>query len=143
MTGRRPQDPRTRPIRDDDANIPTLGPDPGATVAPDEQRDIETVDPSATVLPTGFAAPKPRSSLIESKAARAISEGALVAVQAGPEPTSVPLEPERIHRVASGDSLWTISKRYRVRMADLMRWNDLSKGSVLRIGQTLKVQGNS
>jgi tetratricopeptide (TPR) repeat protein len=74
MTGRRPQDPRTRPIRDDDANIPTLGPDPGATVAPDEQRDIETVDPSATVLPTGFAAPKPRSSLIESKAARAISE---------------------------------------------------------------------
>ncbi len=75
MTGRRPQDPRTRPIRaDDEAHIQTLGPDPGATVAPDEQRDIETSDPSATVLPGGFVAPKPRSSLIESNAARAMSE---------------------------------------------------------------------
>jgi membrane-bound lytic murein transglycosylase D len=49
----------------------------------------------------------------------------------------------RIHRVASGDSLWTISRRYRVQLADLMRWNGLDKRSVLRIGQTLIVQDKS
>lgn len=49
----------------------------------------------------------------------------------------------RVHRVSSGDSLWTISKRYRVRLADLMRWNGLNQRSVLRIGQTLVLQGNS
>ncbi|MBL8244035.1 MAG: transglycosylase SLT domain-containing protein [Rhodanobacteraceae bacterium] len=49
----------------------------------------------------------------------------------------------RTHRVSSGDSLWTISKRYRVRMADLMRWNGLNKRSVLRIGQTIQLQGNT
>lgn len=78
-------------------------------------------------------------------AAEAISVGAL------PEVKPKPVAPRatataasgRVHKVRSGDSLWTISKRYRVRLADLMRWNDLSKKSVLRIGQTLKVQGNS
>lgn len=50
---------------------------------------------------------------------------------------------ERTHRVHPGDSLWTISRRYRVRLADLMRWNGLSKRSVLRIGQTIQLQGGS
>jgi membrane-bound lytic murein transglycosylase D len=49
----------------------------------------------------------------------------------------------RVHRVASGDSLWTISKRYRVQVADLMRWNGLNQRSVLRIGQTLVVADNT
>jgi membrane-bound lytic murein transglycosylase D len=49
----------------------------------------------------------------------------------------------RVHRVTSGDSLWTISKRYRVQLADLMRWNGLNQRSVLRIGQTLVVEDNS
>ena len=121
------------------------------------------VDPNALSLPAGVpasdlkrwnhhafarratdaSAPLLMPTAASTAAARAISEGALATVHASPAPTSVPLERARIHRVASGDSLWTISKRYRVRMADLMRWNDLSKGSVLRIGQTLKVQGNS
>ncbi len=46
----------------------------------------------------------------------------------------------RTHRVASGDSLWEIAKRYRVRVADLMRWNKLNKRSVLRIGQRLYLE---
>lgn len=46
----------------------------------------------------------------------------------------------RVHKVASGDSLWIVAKRYRVRLADLMRWNGLTKRSVLRIGQTLVLE---
>jgi membrane-bound lytic murein transglycosylase D len=56
---------------------------------------------------------------------------------------STPRAEGRTHRVSSGDSLWTISKRYRVRLADLMRWNGLNKRSVLRIGQTIQLQGNT
>lgn len=67
-------------------------------------------------------------------------------VRAEPRPaalTSTPRTGGRTHRVSSGDSLWTISKRYRVRLADLMRWNGLNKRSVLRIGQTIHLQGNT
>ena len=94
---------------------------------------------------TDASAPLLMPTSASAAAARAIGEGALVAVKPRPAPAAntVVASGGRVHRVASGDSLWTISKRYRVRLADLMRWNDLSKKSVLRIGQTLKLQGNS
>lgn len=91
---------------------------------------------------TDASAPLLMPTASSAAAARAISEGALAAVKPRPA-VAVPSTGTRIHRVASGDSLWTISKRYRVPLADLMRWNDLSKRSVLRIGQKLKLQGNS
>ncbi len=63
MTSRRPQDPRTKKVRDVEAGIQTMGPDdvsdPNATVMPD-QRGIETFDPGATVMPLDIEAPKPR-----------------------------------------------------------------------------------
>ena len=43
------------------------------------------------------------------------------------------------HTVQRGDSLWSISKRYKVKVNDLMRWNDLSKNSVIQPGQSIKV----
>ncbi len=54
-------------------------------------------------------------------------------------PSEKPQAAARTHRVAAGDSLWEIAKRYRVRLADLMRWNALNKRSVLRIGQRLRL----
>jgi membrane-bound lytic murein transglycosylase D len=65
-----------------------------------------------------------------------------VAPRAAPA-TRVAASGDRVHRVTSGDSLWTISKRYSVQIADLMRWNGLNQRSVLRIGQTLVVEDNS
>lgn len=44
------------------------------------------------------------------------------------------------YTVRSGDSLWLIARRHNVRVADLMRWNQLSEGAVLRPGQTLTIQ---
>lgn len=54
-------------------------------------------------------------------------------------PTPSPVNSGQVHKVQSGDSLWTISKRYRVRLGDLMHWNGLNKRSVLRIGQVLQL----
>ncbi len=46
------------------------------------------------------------------------------------------------YTVRSGDSLWAISKRFRVSVADLRDWNDLATGQQLRPGQRLQVYLN-
>ena len=43
------------------------------------------------------------------------------------------------HTVQSGDSLWSISRRYKVKLTDLMRWNDLSRNTVIKPGQSIKI----
>jgi membrane-bound lytic murein transglycosylase D len=43
------------------------------------------------------------------------------------------------HTVQSGDSLWSIARRYKVKLNDLMRWNDLGRNDVIRPGQSLKI----
>ncbi len=41
--------------------------------------------------------------------------------------------------VESGDSLWSIARKHKVKLNDLMRWNGLNKSAVLQPGQTLKI----
>lgn len=43
------------------------------------------------------------------------------------------------HTVKSGDNLWDISRKYKVRMQDIMRWNKLASNSVLQPKQRLKI----
>ncbi|MBV34469.1 MAG: lytic transglycosylase [Rickettsiales bacterium] len=43
------------------------------------------------------------------------------------------------YRVKSGDSLWSIGKRFGVTSTQVARWNNMNKNSTLRIGQRLKV----
>ena len=43
------------------------------------------------------------------------------------------------HTVRRGDSLWSIARRYDVRVKDLMRWNSLSKNAVIQPGQSIKI----
>jgi membrane-bound lytic murein transglycosylase D len=53
-----------------------------------------------------------------------------------------PTGPER-YVVQRGDSLWTISRRQRVELRALMRWNGLDADSVLRPGQELIIRRGS
>lgn len=78
---------------------------------------------------------------LASVADSALAQGQLAQVKPQPpKPVAATAASHaRVHRVAPGDSLWEIAKRYRVRLADLMRWNGLNKRSVLRIGQPLVV----
>ena len=39
--------------------------------------------------------------------------------------------------VRSGDSLYTIANKFRVRLTDLLGWNNLTKRSVIKPGQRL------
>jgi membrane-bound lytic murein transglycosylase D len=55
-----------------------------------------------------------------------------------PAPASTQSGPVK-YTVQRGDSLWSIAKRYKVKVNDLMRWNDLSKNSVIQPGQSIKI----
>lgn len=45
----------------------------------------------------------------------------------------------KTHRVGEGESLWSIAKRYRLSIAQLLRLNQLGKKAVIRPGQQLKL----
>jgi membrane-bound lytic murein transglycosylase D len=44
----------------------------------------------------------------------------------------------RIHKVAQGESLWTIAKKYKIFVSDIMAWNNLTSDRV-KVGQKLKI----
>jgi membrane-bound lytic murein transglycosylase D len=56
-----------------------------------------------------------------------------------PRPTPPVVSGSRYYTVRSGDSLWTIARRYGVSVADLTRWNGLRERDVIRVGQRLAV----
>ena len=43
------------------------------------------------------------------------------------------------HKVASGESLWTISKKYKVTIKQVVSWNKIGTNSLLQIGQKLNI----
>ena len=57
-----------------------------------------------------------------------------------PAPVAAPARSGTIkYTVKRGDSLWSISKRYKVKIKDLQRWNELNSKSILQPGQSIKV----
>lgn len=48
----------------------------------------------------------------------------------------------RTHVVRRGDSLWTIARRYHVRLASLLAHNGLNASSILQPGMVLKIDAN-
>jgi LysM repeat protein len=47
------------------------------------------------------------------------------------------------HRVVGGDTLFSLAKRYRVTVQELMSWNHLSSPSALKVGQLLRIHSSS
>ncbi len=48
----------------------------------------------------------------------------------------------RDYTVRRGDSLWTIARRHDISVRELMQWNGLNEGAILRPGQTLTIRGD-
>lgn len=44
-----------------------------------------------------------------------------------------------VHRVVAGDTLWSIAKRYRVRVTELLSWNRLAANHILSLDQSLLI----
>ncbi len=45
----------------------------------------------------------------------------------------------RFYVIKSGDTLWTIARKYGVRVKDLCRWNNIKPTATLRVGRKLKI----
>ena len=45
-----------------------------------------------------------------------------------------------IHTIAKGETLWQISQRYNVKVADLIRWNDIKDINEVTVGQNINVK---
>ena len=63
-------------------------------------------------------------------------------VKAGKENSELASQPQKsitipVHVVESGDSLFSISKKYNIFMRSIMRWNNLKESSILRIGDVI------
>jgi membrane-bound lytic murein transglycosylase D len=71
---------------------------------------------------------------------RKLRAGKTLAVFQSPAPAKPVVRSGTIkHTVRSGDSLWSIARHYNVRVSDLMRWNDLSRNTVIQPGQSIKI----
>lgn len=46
----------------------------------------------------------------------------------------------KIHTIAAGETLWSISRLYEVTMDDLLRWNELPEPNAISIGQNIQVK---
>jgi membrane-bound lytic murein transglycosylase D len=54
------------------------------------------------------------------------------------------LEPKRLtYRVKRGDTLWSLSRNFNVRISDIRRWNGLGRSSAIRYGQRLVLYVNA
>lgn len=49
------------------------------------------------------------------------------------------IEPNDLHEVKRGETLWSIAKRYGLNLNNLRKLNGLGRNAVLRVGQTLKL----
>ena len=47
--------------------------------------------------------------------------------------------PYEMHIVSEGDTLWDLSKKYNIELADLLRMNSLNRDSYLQLGQQLTI----
>jgi LysM repeat protein len=59
--------------------------------------------------------------------------------QAKPAAKPKPVKKKLTYTVRRGDTLFTVAQRYKVRMSDLMKWNNIKKGDVLKIGEKLSI----
>lgn len=53
------------------------------------------------------------------------------------------LHKDSVHRVGNGDSLWSISKKYKVSISDLVRWNEIAPKELLPVGKELRISPSS
>ncbi len=84
---------------------------------------------------TPVATETPKTETVVTTPAPVVVEKPEPAVVAEPTPA---VSSETEHTVAKGDTLYNISKRYGVTVAEIQKWNKI-KGNSIKLGQTLRV----
>jgi membrane-bound lytic murein transglycosylase D len=74
-----------------------------------------------------------------SAAARGLSGGSARRAAPSRAAQPAPILAGATHRVRPGETLWLLSRRFGVTVAELRRWNGLAVGDVLLSGQRLRI----
>jgi membrane-bound lytic murein transglycosylase D len=74
-----------------------------------------------------------------SAAARGLAGGSARPAAPSLAARPAPILAGATHRVRHGETLWLLSQRYGVTIADLRRWNGLAVGDILLAGQELRI----
>ena len=88
----------------------------------------------------GAAAPAADLRPVAAPRPAATTNPALYAPKAPVPPSGAPAAAATQHTVASGETLYSIARRYGVTVADLLAWNTKANGSV-KLGEVLVVKG--
>ncbi|SNC75168.1 membrane-bound lytic murein transglycosylase D [Hymenobacter gelipurpurascens] len=105
---------------------------PAAAPIADEPREDDTVSEPTTAPATSNTAPATKPA--------PVSAAAPVATPVVPVPTVVqPVPASGLHTVEPKENLYSVARRFNLRPADIVLWNNLPQNPALRIGQILRV----
>lgn len=102
--------------------------------------------PAAATVTSAPAAPTSPAATVAATMAEPVVEpmaplaDASTPIAATAEDTALATSPARTHTVARGDNPWTIARRHKLRVADLLAFNRLQSSATLRIGQILRLE---
>lgn len=91
-----------------------------------ELRAANGLDPNAHLILIGQRLRIPDGYLI--------TEQSTVSVNANSE-----IQSRILHSVSKGESLWSIARKYKVRILDILNWNKISRSAVIHPGQNLVI----
>ncbi len=108
---------------------------------------LRTISMPSVLVEAGFISNNADAKLVKDpdgreKIARAIADGVLEFFRVHPPQridTSRTTKASIVHRVQRGDTLWTLSKKYRTTVARIRELNGLLPSQELRVGQELVV----
>jgi len=116
-----------------------------ATAAPiaDEPREMEVVEavpaPVKPVAKPVATAPTVSKPALSRAAPVASAPAASKPVAPAPTTTVEPLPASGVHIVQASEGIYGVARRYGLRPADLIAWNDLPQNASLRVGQQLRL----
>jgi murein DD-endopeptidase MepM/ murein hydrolase activator NlpD len=79
------------------------------------------------------------NSILQVGMRLAIPGIAVSKVASGNKVAAVPQENYEVYHIQSGDTLWALSRRFRVSVETLARANGLTEKSILKVGQAIKI----
>jgi membrane-bound lytic murein transglycosylase D len=138
--------PAAKPVHA--AELPPPAPLPAPAPVADEPRPRRAteapVSPSSAPEPAPVSAPARtaaagRQIITVTTTAPPTSEPALPAPVAAASPSMAPLTADGLYQVQARETVYSLARRYHLRPADLLAWNNLPANASLRLGQQLRL----
>ncbi|WP_426493002.1 LysM peptidoglycan-binding domain-containing protein [Hymenobacter sp. 102] len=126
--------PAAAPIADEPTSAEP-DPEPAPRPAAPAPRAV-TAPPATTPAPTAPAKPAPAPAPVVAPAPRPVPP---VAAPVAPPTAVEPVPVSGLHTVQPKENLYSVARRFGLRPADIVLWNNLPQQPALRIGQVLRL----